>query len=138
MPLNKRNTKTFHRYLYAGQLEKITLLKRGDDLQEGQLRSLTIYQARRSMISKRGEPLQGDMAVGTAAVWHIPRSELERVGVQHINVLDRFVDYSGPEGLPRYWQPESGQNILVKCFEQHYTVDCVRVDPPAKQGSNTP
>ena len=126
MPLCRQNTRTFHRALYGTILEKITLLKRGNDQQEGTVRALVIYQARRSMITKTGEPIQGDMSSDHQVVWHLPDVELARVGVAYINSLDRIVDKEG-----RYWQPEAGTLITVKLFGNHHCVACLRVDPPA-------
>ena len=125
MPLRKNNTGTFHRTLYGGQLEKITLLKRGDDQRQGTVTSLVIYQCRRSRIHKTSEPIQADMTASHRTTWHIPRVELTRVGVNYLNSLDRIVD-----GENRYWQPEATTMISVNLFENHYDVDCVRVDPP--------
>lgn len=119
MPLNKDNTRTFHRTLYAGQLETVTLLKRDDDQQEGTVRSVVLFDVRFSRIRKAGQPLRGDVSTGLFREIHIPRIQLDRVGVAYINVLDRFVDQSG-----RTWQPETDQPIQVKLFENHVCVMC--------------
>lgn len=125
MPLNKYTVRTFHRTLYAGQLESITLLKRDDDQKQGTVRAILVHQVRRSMIFKTGEPIQGDMSANHRAKWHFPRIELDRVGVGHIGALDRIVDDKG-----RYWQPEADTMLIVKLFETHICIDCKRVDPP--------
>ena len=126
MPLNKVNQSTFHRKLYAGQLETVTLLKRGDDQSEGTVTAYVIFECRRSRIHKTGEPIQHDMVVGHTTVWHIPRIELDRIGVAYLSVLDRFVDQYN-----RFWQPESPQQLDIALFEDQLHVQCVRVDPPA-------
>jgi hypothetical protein len=122
-----------HRKLYAGQLETITMLKRGDDQAAGTVRRLTLFECRRSMHHKNMQPVQGDMSAHHWTVWHIPRTELDRVGVAHINALDIFIDYSGPEHVERWWEPESTTNISVKLFEDHVCVGCLRRDPPGIQ-----
>ena len=125
MPLNSRNTRTFHRAL-AGDIDyKVTLLKRGDDQRQGTVRALVLFQCRRSRIGKTGETLQGDMVSSHVVTWHIPVVELNRVGVAYLNALDRIIDEQG-----RYWQPEGTTNIDVKLFENHIDVFCLRVDPP--------
>lgn len=126
MPLNAKNQRTFHRRLYSGILQSVLLLKRNNDQQEGTVTSYRLFQVRWSMLHKSGQPIQGDMSVGSNRSAHIPRCELDRVGVWYINALDRLVDKQG-----RYWQPESDSEITVKLFEDHICVDCKRVDPPA-------
>ena len=135
MPLNRLTTRTFHRVLYATELEKITMLKRNDDQQQGTVRSLVLFQCRRSRLFKTGEPYQGDMSSSHRIVWHIPRIELDRAGVNYINALDRIIDYKG-----WWWQPESTTTITVKLFLNHLCIDCLRVDPPniAQQTAGLP
>lgn len=129
MPLNRNNCRTFHRRLFAGQLVSVTLLKRKDDQQQGTVTAHKLFECRRDSITKTGEPIQGEMSADERTVWHIPRTELDRVGVAYLNALDRIVDYDGyPSG--RYWQPEAGQALENKLFETRYDVACVRVDPP--------
>ena len=129
MGLRKNNTRTYHRKLFAGQLERIVLLKRNDDQQEGVVRAIILYQCRKSMVQKVGEQIQGDMVVGHTTVWHIPVIELKRTGVNWLNSLDRIVDKQG-----RYWQPEATTRIDIKLFENHVDLSCLRVDPtPAEQ-----
>ncbi|SRR5260370_1143965 len=127
MVLNKRTTRAFHRRLYASEMETITLLKRNDDQLAGTVVAYVLFDCRRGQITKMGEPIQGEMSVDHRATWHIPRIELDRVGVNYINALDRIVDNQG-----RYWQPEADQLVLVKLFENRLTIDMVRVDPPKK------
>lgn len=129
MPLNRRNSSVFHRTLYAGQLEKITLLKRGDDQQEGQVVAYSLFQCRRGNLSKHGEAIQGEMACFHSAQWLLPNVELRRIGVNYINVLDRIIDQ-----FNMWWQPESGQTISLSQFDNFYIVDTIRVDPPLSQG----
>lgn len=122
MPLNQSNCRTFTRKLFAGQLRTITLLKRDDDQREGVVTSYVLYECRRSLITKSGEPLAGDMSVDYRTVWHIPRRELDRVGVNYINVLDRIVD--NVEKIT--WQPEAQEEISNKLFSNEIDIQCVR------------
>ena len=125
MPLNKANTRTFQRKLYAGQLQTITLLKRNNDQQEGTVVAHLIFDCRRGIINKTGQPIQKSMTSNHIATWHIPVSELERVGIKYINVLDRIVDEEND-----YWQPEADTYIDVKLFKNWTNIHCERVNPP--------
>lgn len=125
MPMNPTNQRVFHRHLYAGWLETITLLKRNNDQQAGVVRALTLYECRHSIFSKSGEPIQGDMSSNQSTIWHIPRTELDRVGVAYINAADRIIDQDG-----NYWQPESTTNILVKLSKVHVCIFCLSINPP--------
>lgn len=126
MSMNKSNTRTFHRRLFAGMLETIRLIKREDDQREGVTRSYTLFQCRRSLMTKTGEPIRGEMTSDHRCRWHIPRTELDRVGIGYLNHLDTIVDGNG-----RFWQTESTTEIDVKMFSNHVDLACVRVDPPA-------
>ncbi len=125
MPLNRSTTRVFHRVLYATELQTLTLIKRGDDQREGVQVTYLLYECRWSRIYKTGEPYQGDMVSDHRRLLHIPRIELDRVGVNYLNPIDRFVDQEG-----RYWQPESTTLLTLQLFENHYCVQCLRVDPP--------
>lgn len=125
MPLNPKNCLTFHRTLFAQELQQITVLKRGPDQQEGTVRAVIMFQCRRSRISSTGQPIAGDEQVGTRTIWHIPRVEMQRVGIQYFSPADRIVDYKN-----RYWQPEADTIIDIKLFEDHTDIQCLRVDPP--------
>lgn len=122
MPLNRYNTRTFHRTLYGGGiLETVTLLKRNDDLQQGTVRALKLFECRWGQITRTGETIAGDITSDHRRTIHIPVTELKRVGVAYINAADRFVDQDG-----RTWQPESPTVITVKLLENHVCVDCLR------------
>ena len=126
MPLRKNNTRSTIRMLYAGMLETVTLLKRDNDLREGTVRAITLFDCLRMAITKSGEPIQGELPVLSTTVWLIPSSELARNGVPYINVLDRLVDQWN-----RFWQPESGQSISNNLYENIVRIVCVRIDPPS-------
>lgn len=122
MPLNRKTTRTFHTKLYATELESIWLQKRGDDQLEGRVVTYQLFQCRRSRISKLGEPILGDMSSADRTVWHIPRIELDRVGVNYIDPLDIIIDQNG-----RKWQAESDTGIEEKLFSNHYCILCKRL-----------
>ena len=126
MPIDRFNTRSFHRRLYsgAGYLESVTLLKRGNDQSQGTVTSYAIYQCRRSRIQHTGNPIQNDEAIGDRTVWHVPKTELDRIGVAYLNALDRIVDKKG-----RYWQPEEPQVLDIALFENQLHIQCVRVNP---------
>lgn len=105
-------------------MEPITLLKRGNDQQEGTVVALQLYQCRRNNLEKSGEAIQLDMSSHHSTRWIIPCTELRRVGVNYINVLDRIVDVFG-----MWWQPESGTSIVLSQFDNYTLIDCLRVDP---------
>ena len=124
MPLlTKNNCRTFHRKLYGGMgaLETVTLLKRGDNQQQGTVTQYTLHDIRHSPITKTGETITGDTVSDHHITWHIPRVELDRIGVYYLNPLDRIKDSQG-----RYWQPESDTLITVKLMETHLCLECVR------------
>lgn len=125
MPLNRHTTRLFHKFLYATQLQTITLLKRNNDQQAGTVQSYTVYQARIRKEMKSAEPIQKDMTADHRTVWCLPYVELERIGVQYINAADRIVDSQN-----RYWQPESTTLIELWLFQNHIQIACVRIDPP--------
>lgn len=127
--MNRFNTRTFHRHLFAGMLETIRLLKRGDDQLQGVVTAFVLFECWRGQIFKTGQTIQRDMVSDHATRWHIPRTELDRVGIAYLNPLDLIVDGKG-----RYWQPESTTFITIKLFENHVDVDCLRIDPPEDSG----
>lgn len=136
MPISRQNQRTFMRRLYAGtgMLKTVTLLKRNNDQQEGVVTAYTLFKVRRSLIVKTREPIFGDMMADHRSTWHIPRSEMYRVGLTDINPADRIVeapDYSYNPAQVRYWQPESNTTISIKLMETHIDVPCFRVDPPS-------
>lgn len=124
MPLNKRNTRGFHRTLYAGNLEEVRLLKRNPNFDASVVTAYQLYECWWSRITKQGEQHDNDTMSNHRRTLHIPKSELDRVGVAYINPLDRFVDEQG-----RYWQNEGDEPIEIKLWENHIDVNCRRTDP---------
>lgn len=133
MPMNRRNTRTVHRTTFAGITETVRLLKRGPGQKQGTVTAYKLFRCRISKEQKSGQTIQGDIqsmsAVNESATWHIPRTELERVGIAYLTALDRIVRPSDNS----YWQPESGQVIDVKLFRNEIDLPCTRVDPPAEE-----
>ncbi len=129
MPLRKNNNRTFHRCLYAGQMERIRLHKRDDDQREGVVRAVTVFNCRRGDIAKTGEPIAGDESVSYTTTWYLPQFELLRAGVHYINALDIIEQVKGDEA-GRYWQPEADTPIDVKLFGDMITVSCKLTQPP--------
>lgn len=102
MPLNRDNTRTFHVTLYAGWTDTITIQKRSNDQNMGQIRTLVAYDCREKKIDHSGEPLKGTAAAGDRTIWQIPRIEMDRLGITEFNALDRII---GPDG--QTWQIEA-------------------------------
>ena len=127
MVIARWNQLNVNRRMYSGMqvLQTVTLLKRGDDQNEGTVTAYTLFQCRPSKQYKEGQPLQGNWAVGSRVVWHIPVVELERHGIEYLNVLDRIVDKDNA-----FWQPESPQEIITKLILSHICLDCIKVNPP--------
>lgn len=129
MPLRRNNTRRFSRKTYAGITEKVRILKRNDNQQQGTVTTYILFRCRRSQIAKTGETIQGDMVSDHTTVWHIPRTELERVGINYLNPLDRIEQLQGREA-GWWWQPEATTVIDVKLFGNEIDLACLRVDPP--------
>jgi len=129
MPLNPNNVRSFHRTLYSGILETVTLLQRDDGMNASQIRTVKLFNVRWSRARKRGQQLDGDVSSDHRRELHIPQSEMDRVGVKHINPLYRFIDKDG-----RYWMPESDDTITQQLMMQHWCVPCQRTDPIPTSG----
>ncbi len=119
MVLNRKTTRTFHRTLYATELESVTLFKRKDDQRGGVITTYVLYQCRWSRVHKQGQILGGDFSTGEYKELHIPVIELDRVGVPYINAADKFLDEQG-----RYWEPESDSAMRIQLFRNHWCVMC--------------
>lgn len=126
MLLDRTNVNLIHLTLYGPNiLEPIQILIRGDDQKEGTITKYTIFNARRSGLSKRGQAIFGEMSSDHRCTWHIPRIELQQNGIAYTNVLTQIIDVSN-----RWWEPESGDTILHKVWSEHVCLPCVRIDPP--------
>jgi hypothetical protein len=88
-------------------------------------------------VIKSGEPIQGEMSADETTVWHIPRCELTKNGVDYINAADRIVEIDRETirpGFKRFWQPEAdGDRISVQLFGAIVVIQCKRIDPPGQQ-----
>ena len=107
---------------FGGQTETVTLLKRNDDQQEGTVTSYLVFRARHSKFEKTEEPLAGSMTATYKTIWHLPRVELDRIGIGYLNSADRIVDLRGWQ-----WQPESTTVIVESLFMNEIDVYCLRV-----------
>lgn len=135
MPMSRDNQRYYYRiYGGTGALERIKVYKREDDQTQGTVTAHVLYNCRRSMNVKTGETIQGEMAADHTTTWHIPRTELERVGINYINSLDRIEQLDGRE-KGRRWQPESDTSITEKLWALEVHVDCKRCDPPGRLGN---
>lgn len=112
------------RSLYSGQLKKVTMLIRRDHMDAATVRSVVLFNCRWSKINSGGEQHDGDVTANMTKTIHIPKSELARVDVLHVNALTRFIDEKG-----RYWEPESGNPIVSQLWENHLCLQCRRTDP---------
>jgi hypothetical protein len=104
-------------------LETIRFHKRDDDLRQGVVTTYVLYECRKGAVSKTGEPIAGSMAGVMRVTWHIPRSELERVGINYINAIDEIEELEG-RFKGRKWNPESDTMIDIKLFENHIDLEC--------------
>jgi hypothetical protein len=85
------------------------------------------------MIFKTGETIQGDMSADHRTTWHIPRIELDRIGIAYLNAADRIrQDFGNEKGS--YWMPDAETRISVKLGSVEIDLDCTRVDPPRSGG----
>ncbi len=141
MGLTAHNTHVFHRPLFGGQLVSVIILKREDDQKEGTVRSIRVFQCRRSALYRTGEPIQGEMGVDHRTVWHIPKVEMKRVGINYFNPVDRIVEDRDQFNQPlhpsawHWWQPEAPTMITTKLFNNMVNIDCLRIDPPREVNS---
>lgn len=108
-------------------LKTITLLHREDDQQEGTVTSFVLFNCRHSQISKSDQPISQEMSASHRVVWHIPRVELDRVGVNYINALDRIVEVADTGKVNRVWQVESTNTMTAKLFENHLCVETLLI-----------
>lgn len=130
MPMNIQNQSTFHRNLYAGWTQTVTLLKRNPDMDASQVQTFYLHDVWHSRIYKTGEPIQTQMLSSHRVTWHVPRIELTRNGIWYITMLDRIIDKEG-----RYWQPESTTQITLKLMEIQLCIDCLMTDPAPPQST---
>lgn len=123
MPLNKRTTRVFYKWLYRTEMITITLLKRNDDQQQGTVAAYKLFNCRFSDLHKKGQAILGEMSSVFYSRLYIPDRELARVNIQYLNVLDRIIDTKN-----RTWQPESGELIDDKTFENMWGIDVLMLD----------
>lgn len=126
MPLNRRNTRNFTRTLRAGcDLQRLYLVKRGDDQLQGQQVRHLLFACWRTQITKSGQTLSRAMTGNNRTTWFIPLSELKRRGVNHLSPVDQIEDPVGGGT----WQPEADTTITEQMFGNVVKVECKRTDP---------
>ncbi len=124
MPLCERLTRLFHQALFGAQVDTVILYKRGDDQEEGEVSSFKLFRCwGGAEATKSGQPILRDMAVSHSRQLNVPKTELERYGIDHLNVLDRFKDKRG-----WVWQPETNQLFRFQLFENYIAIECVRIE----------
>ena len=82
-----------------------------------------VSNCRWSRTIKSGEPIAGEMQSKHYRQLHIPRKEMDRIGVHYFVAADRFVDKDN-----RIWMPEASSTITMKLFQNHYCLDCSLLD----------
>jgi hypothetical protein len=121
--MNRQNQRYFYRKLYAGWLDTITIQKRANDQNMGQVTTLTAFECREKKIHHSGEPLRGTAAAGDRTVWQIPRVEMDRLGITEFNALDRII---GPDG--QTWQIEANDGeVTIQLGKDYCNLSCRRV-----------
>ena len=124
--LTPETTKHFHETLYAGQLQSLTLYKRGDDQSQGTVVTHKLFDCRRGKITRSGQTIQGRMTSNSRLTWHIPGYQLQRLNIDYLSALDKLYDAL----TDSWWQPEADTTILNKLWDNHVCVDCRQCDPP--------
>ena len=110
--LGPHTTRNFIPNLYRGMLRTITLNKRGTNQQQSTGASHVLYKCRQKKQFYGGQNLNGDMTSNDYCIWQIPRTELDRVGVTNINIVDQITD----NATGQIWQPESDDIIVNQLF----------------------
>lgn len=128
MPLNARNSKNFHRCLRAGtNLQSIKYYKRGENQQQGTVTVYTLYACwREETVSRAGETLINSVVqVEIRGTWMIPKAELDRVGINFVNVTDKIHDTKED----KWWTPYSNDRITEMLMGNYAALDCHRTEP---------
>lgn len=120
--LNKQHLRTFHRKLYAGFDESVTMHKRGDNQQAGTIVVKRLFNVRWSRIFTTKEPLDGTVSANQSRTLHIPISELEKAGLTYVEAGDKFQDREG-----RFWGAEATVTLTEKLREEHLDIPCLRL-----------
>ena len=121
--LGPNTTRTFYRSLYRGMLRTVVLNKRGLNQQQSTGTNYTLYGIRQKRIYYGGQNVAGDMTTVDYCIWQIPRTELDRVGVQNLNIVDRITDVA----TNTVWQPESDDVLVNQLYENYINVPTKRL-----------
>jgi hypothetical protein len=126
MPLNARNTKNRSRVARGGKDNQVMYLhKRGPDQQQGTVVVHKLFACWRELITRTGQTLQERMTSNTRCILHIPTSELKRVGVNYLTVIDKFYDPKTGD----WWRPESDTTVSEMLFGNMFKLECKQGDP---------
>jgi hypothetical protein len=124
MVIRRDNQQTFHRHMFAGISQPITVWKREDYPNRSVIHQLRIFDCWRSTIRRFGEQYSmGDQVSNHHVTWHIPVIELRKYNVTTFNMLDKIV-----EDDQTFWQPEAPKVIVYDLMSNYFDVECVRVE----------
>lgn len=121
--LNPHTTRTFHRNLYRGMLRTVIIMKRGINRQQSTATNYQIFQVRQKKIYYGGQNINGDMTSNDYCIWQIPRTELDRVGIENLNIIDRITDVVTGE----IWQSESDDVLISQLFTNYVNCPSKRI-----------
>lgn len=122
MGLSRRTTRTFHRYLYP-DLRTIVLHKRNRGQQQGSGTNYQLFNCRQKRIHYGGQNFDGTLTSNDYCEWMIPREELDRVGLDDLNIIDTITDVETGE----VWQPESSDVLTIKLWRNFIDVPSKRI-----------
>lgn len=126
MPLNRRNTGDRARVTHAGaDVQELTLYKRGDDQQQGTVRTVRLFTCYRDSITRSGQTLRRRLTVDGKTTWHLSKAELQRNGVNFISATDKFYDPVGGD----WWTPYAEQTITEPVLSGTVDIECKMTDP---------
>jgi hypothetical protein len=112
-------------YNGTGMLQKVKLLKRGPDQQQGTVTPYILFGCRRSVITRKGQTIDGKLSSQNRTTWHIPQQELDRIGVDYITALDRIQDIEYGTGV---WQVEASDKVMEKLLRTHIDCYCIQTN----------
>ena len=122
MALGPNTTRNFHRKLYPG-LRTIILHKRGRGSAQSTGTNYILFMVRQKRIHYGGQNVDGNMNTNDYCEWMIAREELDRVGVDDINIIDTITDVKTGE----IWQPESSDILENKLWRNYLNIPTKRI-----------
>lgn len=122
MGLSQRTTRTFHKYLYP-DLRTVVVRKRGRGQQQSESVNHTLYGVRQKRFHYGGQNVDGAMTTNHYCEWMLPRTELDRVGIDDLNMIDTITDVATGE----IWLIESRDVIEVKLWRNYINLVTKRI-----------